>query len=52
MQPQTMNSNTAMIGADAPEDQSVAERFAMLTDEEKEKVILYVEQLKADRYSR
>lgn len=53
MQPtMTMTITTATDGADAPDDQNIAEKFAMLTDEEKEKVILFVEQLKADRYNR
>lgn len=53
MQPKTMNENTtAVASAVAPEDQSIEQRFAMLTDEEKEKVTLFVEQLKAGRYSR
>lgn len=53
MQPKTMTENiaNATIGATAPEDQSIEQRFAMLTDEEKEKVTLFVEQLKANRYN-
>ncbi len=49
MQPNMTTTTT--IGADVPEYKSIEERFAMLTDEEKEKVILYVEQLKASRYN-
>lgn len=48
----TMTATATEAGADAPNDLDVMKKFALLTDEEKEKVILYVEQLKADRYNR
>ena len=48
----TIENKTATIGAGAPTNKSIEEKFSMLTDEEKEKVILFVEQLKADRYNR
>ena len=48
----TMTMTDTATGADAPNDQDVMRKFALLTEEEKEKVILYVEQLKADRCNR
>lgn len=51
MQPtMTMTTATAADGADAPV--SIEDRFAMLTEEEKEKVIAFAERLKAERCSR
>ena len=47
----TMTKNSTDT-AKAPKDQDVMRKFALLTEEEKEKVILYVEQLKADRCNR
>lgn len=45
------NQNQASVSAtDAPV--SIEDKFAMLTEEEKEKVIAFAERLKAERYSR
>ena len=35
MQPKMMDQTTAVIGADASDNMSIEERFALLTDEEK-----------------
>ena len=48
----TIERNTATIGAGAPTNKSIEEKFSMLTNEEKEKVTLFVEQLKANRCNR
>jgi hypothetical protein len=45
------NRNQASVSTtDAPV--SIEDQFAMLTEEEKEKVIAFAERLKAERYSR
>ena len=36
---------------DVPKHNTIAERFALLTKEEKQMVIRFCEQLKSDRYS-
>lgn len=52
MLPEMMIEQNTSIVVDAPENLSIEEKFAMLTDEEKKKVIHFVEQLKADRHNR
>ena len=52
MQPTTTIDTTAALGVDAPKTLSINEQFAMLTEDEKKKVIAFAEQLKAERCNR
>lgn len=52
MQPTTTIDTTDKIGTDAPKTLSIDEQFAMLTEDEKKKVIAFAERLKAERCNR
>ena len=51
MKPETKTDYIVTNEENKQNKMSIKEKFEMLTDEEKEKVILFVEQLKANRYS-